>query len=849
MVDKASDQAFTASISSLDGTGGSYSANLPPYVLDKTVRDVMEGLVTAISKSDKDNVKGLQGLSDLYKEAMTQEEKTTSAVEDLLEKMDEAEKQARQNIEDLLKSLNQEKADRKEYEKELKGAIQSGMEQGARFSGDLIVSAIKGIAVVFGTSVGIVGTAFSNLGTGLRTLTDTGQAFGDQLGEGTTTTEANIISLNKLGLTTEQAVASLETYSRAMSSLGQTNLTGLSKTFLELTRGGSDLGVTLEEATEIFLQDQDFRSRTLSKDRLDTSMTARLTQQSIQNLRGFSSILGQSTDALRQTSASVMESNKSFIGFTNSLRSGSATNLNAVAKDLVAGLIAVFPESGEAIGDALLTVSGTGVSAISEFANMLIPLGGNINNEFQTLAKRLRNNSIAQEDIPNAIQGIVEAANLNKDQLEQLSVIAGLQGHPMQETASIIITMQQEASMARDRLKKLADSTGMQISEVQKVTTGFDNIVKGLRGGYSGLLNSIPLEMTRQMGESFDSLLDIFNPKGGMSVLNNSLAKAGKDIGAALANTLKELAPNGDYGKLISNIITNLVKLTTYFIEKVQNIISALSTDGNLNIENAIATFIGEFISVLFDAIAIAWKNINWPKVLGYGALIGIFTLAAAAIQGAFMGAAFMAGQAFVAAAAQTALTGGGGGLMGMGKKGIRGLGTMASRAVPYVAGAMVVKDGYDVVSGHNGGANKENTYGLAGGAVGAVIGGLIGAAFFGAGAVPGAAIGAGIGNMLGGYHGENEDKRSKTVNQQRQANITSPNLAGPTTSSLNVRYLDRMTDPNGNSSALSVSEINKLDKESPETKALALILAENKRQNRQLTEILTTGIKTKTIT
>ena len=94
MVDKASDQAFTASISSLDGTGGSYSANLPPYVLDKTVRDVMEGLVTAISKSDKDNVKGLQGLSDLYKEAMTKEEETTSAVEDLGEKMDEAEKQA-----------------------------------------------------------------------------------------------------------------------------------------------------------------------------------------------------------------------------------------------------------------------------------------------------------------------------------------------------------------------------------------------------------------------------------------------------------------------------------------------------------------------------------------------------------------------------------------------------------------------------------------------------------------------------------------------------------------------------------------------------------------------------------
>lgn len=856
MADKTSGQNFTASINSLDGSGGSYSANLPPYVLDKTVRDVMEGLVTAISESDTENKKGLKELAKLYKESLDAQNKGNESneknAEDLNKTMTESERLAKQRQEELIKSLNQQKADREKYEDEIGQAFAKGATKGGRFAGDLIVSAIKGIAVVFGTSVGIVGSAFSNLGNSLRTLTDTGQAFGDQLGTGNNATEQNIILLNRMGLTTEQAVASLETYSRAMSTLGQTNLANLSRSFLELTRGGTDLGVTLEEATELFLQDQEFRARTLNKDKIDTSITAQLTQQSIQNLRGFSAILGQSTDALRQTAASVMESNKSFIGFTNSLNTPNATTLNTVAKDLVAGLVAVFPESGEALGDALLTVSGTGVSAISDFANMLIPLGGNLNSAFQNLASDLRSGSLGVEDVPNAIQDLVDAADLNKDQLEQLSVIAGLQGHPMQETASIIITMQQEASVARERLQKLASSTGMQISEVQKITTGFDNIIKSVRGGYSGLLNSIPVEMSKEMGSSFDALYNVFVGKeGGVSVLNSALSKAGTDIGAALANTLKELAPDGDYGKLISNIVEGLVKLTTYVIEKVQKIISALTKDGELDIGGAISTFIGEFIGLFIDGMYIALTNLPWGTLLPIAGILLAFTVLTAAVTGFFQAAAFAAGQAFVAAAAMS----GGGGFVGpmpgggKGKGFLKRMGGMASRATPYLAGAYVLKDGYDIVTGSDGGATGENIGGLAGGGTGALIGGIIGSVIPGLGTVIGASIGAGIGNLIGGSIGRNRDEKEKTKNPQRVSNITSPNLAGPTTSTLNVRYLDQMTNPNGSGSGqLSVSEINKLDKESPETKALTLILAENKRLNRQITEIITAGLKTKTV-
>lgn len=164
MVDKASGQNFTASINSLDGSGGSYSANLPPYVLDKTVRDVMEGLVTAISDSDTENTKGLKDLAKLYKQSLdTQKESKESnekGLEDLNETMTEAERLAKQRQEELIKSLNQQKADREKYEQKIGEEFARGATKGGRFAGDLIVSAIKGIAVVFGTSVGIVGSEF-----------------------------------------------------------------------------------------------------------------------------------------------------------------------------------------------------------------------------------------------------------------------------------------------------------------------------------------------------------------------------------------------------------------------------------------------------------------------------------------------------------------------------------------------------------------------------------------------------------------------------------------------------------------------------------------------------------------
>ena len=851
MADKTSNKDFQATMRDLGGD--TYSADLPAYVLDKTARDLMEALVKSIAKSDQENAKGLKNLAQDFKDAIgsgTKSNEQTS--EDLKNEFEKAIDEANEKrMKQADKIANQENKDRDKFEKDLATAMQSGAEKGGKYTGDLIVSAVKGIATIFATAGGILVSSFSNLGSSLRTLTDTGQAFGDQLGVGTSSTVDNIVKLNQLGLTTEEAVAALSTYARAMSSMGQSNLIALNKQFLIMTDNGRSLGVTLDEASEFFLQDQQFRARTLNKDRIDQTITAQLTMQSIQNLRGFSSILGQSTDAIRQQSEGVLDGNKAFQAFTNTLTPGKATELQTVARSLVDGLIAVFPSQGEELSNALLSVAGTGVGAITQFANMLGPLGGQFYTEFQNLASGLRSGTISMEDVPKAIQGIVEASANNVDNLENLSVIAGLEGHAMADVAKMVIQMQQDASVARGRLQKLADANDMEFDDIQRVTTGFQNILKTLRGGYSSLLNSIPIAATKELGDNFEKMLKTFSGEGGVSVLTKELNRAGREIGKAIGQTISALAGDDGFATTITSIVDGIISLSTDILDRIKKIIRAFEKDGKVDFIGVIYEFTKQAIGAFFTLLVEGAKLIPWMEIFPPALLATGFVIAGSLAGIAFSTAAVIAGNAFALAAARIALTGGMGGMFGGGKGG--GF-TKLLKGTAITAG--LIGGGSALVNTVTAPRDTEYEKKKANrGIAGMVIGGLIGAAALAAVVASGGlaaapmmayAAAGGAGMYMGQKVGENSVDKPKNENR-KQAQITSPSLQGPTSASIGTRYLDSMTETTaGSTSTFSPSEINRLDKETPELKTLALLLAENKRMTRQLQGIINDGLKMK---
>ena len=852
MAGKTSNSDFQAIMRDLGGD--SYSADLPAYVLDKTARELFEALVTSIAKSDTENKKGLKNLAKDYREALKTETNNNAETNENLnqktkEHIDEA---TARRMKQADKIANQEMQDRDKFEKDLTAAMKSGAEKGGRIGGDLFVTAIKGLATIFATSGGILISSFSNLGSSLRTLTDTGQAFGDQLGAGTSTTVDNIVAMNQLGLTTEEAVASLSTYSRAMSSMGQKNLIGLNAQFLTITDNGRSLGVTLDEATEFFLQDQQLRARTLNKDRIDQTITAQLTMQSIQNLRGFSAILGQSTDAIRQQSEGVIDSNMAMRAFTNSLSPGRATEMNQIARSLVDGLIAVFPAQGEELSSALLTVAGTGVGAITQFANMLGPLGGDFYTEFQNLASSLRSGTITMDDVPKAIQGIVEASANNVDNLENLAVIAGLEGHPMADVAKMVIGMQQDASVARERLQKLADDNGMEFSRIQTVTTGFENILRNLRGGYSSLLNSIPIAATKELGTNFDALLKTFGGDGGVSILTSELNRAGVEIGKAIGATINALAGDDGFATTISKLVDDIIRISKSILNRITRIIKSFEKDGQVDILGAITKFTKEAMGAFFEAVGEAFKLVPWGDVLPIAAIGLAFTGLTSAIGVMFGIAATVAGNAFALAALKISA----GSMVGGGFGGkVKGVGKFIKGAAPVA----LALGGATMFAGDIGETQSESPYerkkgrnSIIGGIGGMILAGLATAAIVGTGglaAIPLAtALTVGGGSYIAGSYLGGKTAGEKPQNEKRkQAQITSPSMQMAASTGINARYLDSMTDPGqGNQTNFTASEINKIDKETPETKALAFLLAENKSLNRKIQSIINDGLKVK---
>ena len=182
----------------------------------------------------------------------------------------------------------------------------------------------------------------------------------------------------------------------------------------------------------------------------------------------------------------------------------------------------------------------------------------------------------------------------------------------------------------------------------------------------------------------------------------------------------------------------------------------------------------------------------------------------------------------------------GGGGFFGGGKgKFLRGAGIGSL----VVGGAMVAKDGFDIVAGTDGGATGENKGGVIGGLGGAGLGAAIGSFILpGIGTMIGAGLGAIVGNMAGGTIGSNSDRKKEELkeavtSQNQPANTSVTVMRQPSREGMRLSFLDKAAYSDS-MDGMTVSERRDVDEMSNEAKLLTLILSENKTQNRKLKEI-----------
>ena len=761
---------FKATVTDNEGNSYNVDVNVPQFAFEKTLEDIKENL----SKSKDINEKTKTSIEQLVKDAVNGKKSKDS--ENLVD-----------NLEKWFKK--QQTASRKPMGSQVGNAILDNMEKDFRRVGNAVTSLTTVLISAGAVASTFLIKGFTNLGEGLKTLTDVGGAFGDSIGGVGVSAEENILSLNKLGFTTGQAVEVLGNYSRTMAILGQSSVVGATKSFLDLSDGGIAFGSTLADATEFLQEDLMFRTMMLRRDQINNDQAVRDSIRLNKNLRMFSSLLGINGDELKKNAQNVIDGNTAFKAYASSLTNGQS--VIAGAEMLATGLFGSLGEAGQQVANGLLTISATGVGAIDNFVNELNPLAPGVARVVEDVAKGLRSGRITQQNANQAILRITEEfANVDPSTINRLIPIISGVGGELEGTADILVQGFINAGNSVDKLRTQLDMP-IEFSNTQDGLNRFQNIVSKAQGALSSFQNAIAIGASEGL-EGLSKLLDtaMTNQK-----FAEMLTNAGREFGNVFNNFIMKM---GGADKVIAKVSTGLSVLLEEGAKLFDSILNGFLDDkGNIQIYQGFVNMVAQGLvaalklglAAIKEALYIVFTN---PGVLasvvgGFVSLFAVSSLirgvttalsvgfmrlltgpaATKAIVGALvkMGAISTTSTLATTTLGTTAATvaagaGGAKGLQTMGSR-FAGAGKMVSRATPYLAGAMVLKDGFDVVAGTDGGASGKN--------IGGTIGGALGALGFLAGPL-GGAIGMAAGNYLGGKLGElvapgdKKDKSDDTV-------------------------------------------------------------------------------------
>jgi hypothetical protein len=751
---------------------------------------------------------------------------------------------------------------------------------------DFVVKSLMSFGTITG---GYLVASVGNTGNALNSLTDVGQAFGDVTGEGIKTTIDNINALNRMGLTVDQATQVLQTFSRSAAVLGQTRFTDLGKQFLELTNYGADFGVTLDDAVQLFQEDQEFRSRILNRDQMMDQANVRRSVESIKQLRLFSTALGVSTDELRQGAMGLLSSNQSIQSLIMQMGQR-GPEVQSALTNLVAGL----QSSGidDQFIQGILEVASVGATGASDFLNRILPNNPEAYSALTDIGLSIRNGAITLDDVPNYLNSILGTFSTIDRNGKIQALLASEVGGDLQGPTRALIESSRNAEIAAANFAKLAEQAGMGdrlYSEVQDALNQIRNSFKRIIGTASVFQTAL----VGSLGESFTSFINSDKKRNGvLDDFAKRVGKIGNLVGEAIGNFIKKLGGGGPNSleNGIQKFLDTFSALGERFAEFVGDVLDGfLDKNNNIDIMGGITNYIKESIafivpivlSAIGDALVVGFKTLFSSQGAYLSTvLLGLFAgkvamrALATGIAGMFFSssASMTASQATWWTGFSTMMTtqfgilmtrlnamamggsfmgpmrGAGGGLT-RGAGFLATAGTMATRATPYLVGGMILKDGFDIVAGTDGGATKENIGGLTGGLGGAAIGAAIGSVVPVVGTLLGAAIGGLIGNFAGEKIGSNLDEKDAKVNQppgtiavqDSSGNVQYVQTAQPQQPNINrIKYhaIEDIANRTANKGGMNSQDAHRINDLSDEAKILTQILVENKTAKKLLNSI-----------
>lgn len=556
-------------------TGAEVQGKIPDFALESTMQQILATINKSFpsKKVAEQNAKDMEELVKVTKETVKETKKTQEDADKDREKQLAALKKLAESGAEF--TLDQDAVDR--YNKRLAAGekIMTSMYDG--------VMKVTGALIAGATIVGgFILKEFMSLGNELNDLTRVGVGF-VEVGENGMRASRAMAELSTKGVDASSMMAQ---FSNVFATQGLAATTKMTSAFLDAVEGGAALGMSLEDATNMYGEELSARQKLGALDTSTAANRAALNKQiqtTVTRQTNYTRALGMSRDALVEFADSVLESapvlTATMIRFSSEVRG----NITAGIRDFASAMGAMGGQEGAGIAAAFTEAASMGAMGFSDemtgYVRAVPSLAGPMN-EYITAVQK---GTLSQEQADEMAQNITSSLG-NLSQAEKNRIFALARAGDQQA-----ISMAKAVTQFEQSEKKLKDiNKGFTMEGVQKGTNVLQTIMKELTGAF----DAIKYSFLTGIGES-EGLMDAFGEA--KKVITSAIGEA---FGFTIDSAGKMNEQFSDLGKQLADKLPGVIKTVS---EGIANFIKILPDI----VEGAIK--VGSFLAKLAVGIAKIW--------------------------------------------------------------------------------------------------------------------------------------------------------------------------------------------------------------------------------------------------
>lgn len=484
----------------------------------------------------------------------------------------------------------------------------------------LLITGATAAIVLYG---GILVDSFVGLGNELNELTKVGGGFRDSLAQGGMSATDAMAELSSMGI---DAANTMRNMSGIMQTMNKKAFVGLTESFMDATKSGVELGMSLDDSVERMGAELAKRQQMGVLDGMNQARMQKQITRSIKTQQKYASVLGESVDNIVAFTDSLITQTpvltSSLLKFDKELRG----KVIAGITDFGSTMRAMGGEEGGQIAQAMTEAAASGAMGFSDqmtgYVRALPSLAGPMNDYIT----QIKNGTLSQEEAEQmAIDMTSQLGNLSKAEKQRVFLLDRAGDAQASSMAKAII--QFEAS--EKKLKSISKDLTME--GIQKGTNTLTAIMKVLTGSFEAIKTNFLqgfgniADGGADLGNTFENMKSIVSLSIGKAMEGFGLAGGAfdnlNDAGKSLGNQLGERLPGmlESFAKYVGMAIEALPGIW----EGIKSFVSGVKTVfGVLSTAVSIAMLPIKFIGGVIEGVTATLK-FGWDLLVGVFKMVG----------------------------------------------------------------------------------------------------------------------------------------------------------------------------------------------------------------------------------